>query len=153
VKRNHHRRSERRRTWGADDWASGTYRDPSGQRSPRITQDGGALTIDHDRTTTNLAGDLIAGTPRFGLMLGPALWSGMGFSAFVTDVYSQRIVGWRTAARMPTELPLEALEMALWVRERAGQQAGSGLVHHSDAGSQPRFKGVEATPASWNESR
>jgi hypothetical protein len=48
----------------ADDWASGTYRDPSGQRSPRITQDDGALTIDHARTATNLAGDLIAGTPR-----------------------------------------------------------------------------------------
>ena len=63
-------------------------------------------------------------------------WSGMGFTAFVTDVYSRRIVGWRTAARMPTELPLDALEMALWVRERAGQPAGKGLVHHSDAGSQ-----------------
>lgn len=63
-------------------------------------------------------------------------WAGTGFTAFVTDVYSRRIVGWRTAHRMPTELPLDALEMALWVRERAGQPAGKGLVHHSDAGSQ-----------------
>lgn len=58
-----------------------------------------------------------------------------GFTAFVSDVYSRRIVGWRTAERMPTELPLDALEMALWVRERAGE-AVDGLVHHSDAGSQ-----------------
>ena len=59
----------------------------------------------------------------------------MAFTAFVTDVYSRRIVGWRTANRMPTELPLDALEMALWVRSRAGQDV-DGVVHHSDAGSQ-----------------
>ena len=62
-------------------------------------------------------------------------WAGMGFTAFVTDVYSRRIVGWRTHHRMPTELPLDALEMALWVRERACQDV-TGVVHHSDAGSQ-----------------
>jgi len=59
----------------------------------------------------------------------------MGFTAFVCDVYSRRIVGWRTADRMPTELPLDALEMALWVRGRAGHSV-DGVVHHSDAGSQ-----------------
>lgn len=62
-------------------------------------------------------------------------WSGMCFTAFVTDVYSRRIVGWRTHDRMPTELPLDALEMALWVRDRAGADV-TGVVHHSDAGSQ-----------------
>jgi putative transposase len=40
-------------------------------------------------------------------------WSGMAFTAFVHDAFSRRIVGWRTAASMPTELPLDALEMAL----------------------------------------
>jgi putative transposase len=50
-----------------------------------------------------------------------ATWSGTVFTAFVSDVYSRRIVGWRCATRMPTELPLDALEMALWTRERAGQ--------------------------------
>ncbi|MDP9410856.1 MAG: IS3 family transposase, partial [Actinomycetota bacterium] len=35
-------------------------------------------------------------------------WSGMVFTAFVSDAYSRRIVGWRTAASMPTELPLDA---------------------------------------------
>lgn len=64
-----------------------------------------------------------------------ATWSGMAFTAFVTDVFSRRIVGWRTAPSMPTELPLDALEMALWTRARAGQDI-DGVVHHSDAGSQ-----------------
>jgi putative transposase len=66
-------------------------------------------------------------------------WAGMAFTAFVSDAYSRRIVGWRTAASMPTELPLDALEMALWVRERAGQAPQGrleGLIQHSDAGSQ-----------------
>jgi putative transposase len=67
-------------------------------------------------------------------------WSGTVFTAFVSDVYSRRIVGWRTAGSMPTELPLDALEMALWTRETAGhttQGRLDGLIHHSDAGSQP----------------
>ena len=71
-------------------------------------------------------------------------WSGMVFTAFVTDVFSRRIVGWRTAASMPTSLPLDALEMALWTRQRQGHTdpAGrlDGLIHHSDAGSQGGFK-------------
>src|SRR3954470_22721594 len=36
---------------------------------------------------------------------------------------------------MPTELPLDALEMALWTRQQADELV-DGLVHHSDAGSQ-----------------
>jgi putative transposase len=65
-------------------------------------------------------------------------WAGMAFTAFVSDVFSRRIVGWRTAAAMPTELPLDALEMALWIRARAGQPV-DGVIHHSDAGSQGGF--------------
>jgi putative transposase len=66
-------------------------------------------------------------------------WSGMVFTAFVSDAYSRRIVGWRCASRMPTELPLDALEMAMWTRQNAGHASGGrldGLIHHSDAGSQ-----------------
>ncbi len=67
-------------------------------------------------------------------------WSGTAFTAFVSDVFSRQIVGWRTAASMPTQLPLDALEMALWTRARAGhcddQGRLDGLIHHSDAGSQ-----------------
>ena len=64
-----------------------------------------------------------------------ATWTGMCFTAFVTDVFSRRIVGWRTHSSMPTALPLDALEMALWTRARNGEDV-DGLVHHSDAGSQ-----------------
>jgi putative transposase len=62
-------------------------------------------------------------------------WSGMVFTAFVTDVFSRRIVGWRTSANMLTGLPLDALEMALWTRGRAGQPTAQ-VIHHSDAGTQ-----------------
>ena len=55
-------------------------------------------------------------------------WSGTAFTAFVTDAFSRRIVGWRTASAMPTELPLDALEMALWTRACAGETV-EGLVH------------------------
>jgi putative transposase len=58
----------------------------------------------------------------------------------VIDVYSRRIVGWRCASSMPTELPLDALEMALYTRTRSGDDI-AGVVHHSDAGSQLGFKG------------
>ena len=54
---------------------------------------------------------------------------------FVIDVFSRMIVGWRAARSMKTDLPLDALEMALWNRGRAGQSVNE-LVHHSDAGSQ-----------------
>ena len=62
-------------------------------------------------------------------------WAGMAFTAFVTDVFARRIVGWRTMDRMPTQLPLDALEMALWVRDRAGHDV-TGVIQHSDAGVQ-----------------
>jgi putative transposase len=61
--------------------------------------------------------------------------AGHVFTAFVQDVFSRRIVGWATSAYHATELPLAALEMALWTRDRPGQDL-TGLVHHSDAGSE-----------------
>jgi putative transposase len=65
-----------------------------------------------------------------------ATWSGMAFTVFVSDVFSRRIVGWRTSSAMPTELPLDALEMALWTRDRNVEDI-TGAIHHSDAGSIP----------------
>jgi putative transposase len=64
-------------------------------------------------------------------------WSGMAFTAFVFDACSQKVVGWRTAAAMPTQLPLDALEMALWNRAQVGQDI-TGVIHHSDPVSPPR---------------
>jgi putative transposase len=63
-------------------------------------------------------------------------WTGMVYVAFVFDVFSRRIIGWRAAGRMTTPLVLDALEMALWTRHKAGVTTLTGLVHHTDAGSQ-----------------
>ena len=59
-------------------------------------------------------------------------WSGMVYTAFVVDVYSRRIVGWRTSTSMTTDLPLDALEMAIWARNDRIEN----VVHHSDRGTQ-----------------
>ena len=69
-----------------------------------------------------------------------ATWAGFVYVAFVLDAFSRRILGWKAATTMHTELVLDALEMAIWTRQRAGIVDLSGLVHHNDAGSQPRFK-------------
>ena len=63
------------------------------------------------------------------------VWTRAGFvyTAFVTDVFSRAIVGWRVSPSLHTELALDALEMALWHR-RADDL--DGLVHHSDRGVQ-----------------
>jgi putative transposase len=61
-----------------------------------------------------------------------ATWSGFAYVAFVTDVFSRRIVGWNVAATLKADiLPLQALDMAAWA---AGGDL-DGLTHHSDHGS------------------
>lgn len=60
-----------------------------------------------------------------------ATWSGFVYVAFVIDVFSRKIVGWRVLKTMQTELILDALEQALWARGKP-----KGVVHHSDRGSQ-----------------
>lgn len=59
--------------------------------------------------------------------------SGMAYVCFIVDAFSRRIVGWRVASNMRTEMVLDALEMAR--RSRGGRRL-VGLVTHSDAGSQ-----------------
>lgn len=61
-----------------------------------------------------------------------ATWNGFVYVAFVTDVFSRRIVGWRVSRSLRSDLALDALEMALWARGKSAD----GLVHHSDRGSQ-----------------
>ncbi len=65
-----------------------------------------------------------------------ATWSGTVYVAFVFDVFSRMIVGWRAATTMSTELVLDTLEHAVWTRRRDGVTDLTGLVHHTDAGSQ-----------------
>ena len=49
-----------------------------------------------------------------------ATWSGTVYVAFIFDVFSRRIVGWRAATRMTTDLVLDTLEHAIWTRQQAG---------------------------------
>lgn len=65
-----------------------------------------------------------------------ATWVGFVYVAFVLDAFSRRILGWKAATSMRTELVLDALEMAIWTREQAGVTDLTGLVAHTDAGSQ-----------------
>ena len=60
-----------------------------------------------------------------------ATWAGFVYVAFVTDVFSRRIVGWRVSKSLRSELALDALEQAVHVRRDA-----ENLIHHSDRGVQ-----------------
>jgi putative transposase len=63
-------------------------------------------------------------------------WTGMVYVAFVIDAFSRRIIGWRAARSMTTELVLDALEHAIFTRAAEGVTDLTGLVAHNDAGSQ-----------------
>ena len=60
-----------------------------------------------------------------------ATWSGFVYVAFVVDVFSRYIVGWRVLKSLHTDIVLDALEQALWARGKP-----TGVTHHSDRGSQ-----------------
>jgi putative transposase len=62
-------------------------------------------------------------------------WVGFVYVAFVMDLYSRRIVGWRVSSTLRCDLALDALEQAIWQRRQDGH-ALAGLVHHSDRGVQ-----------------
>lgn len=60
-----------------------------------------------------------------------ATWAGFVYVAFVTDVFSRRIVGWRVSRSLRSDLALDALEQA--IHARPGLE---NLIHHSDRGVQ-----------------
>jgi transposase InsO family protein len=60
-----------------------------------------------------------------------ATGEGWLYLAAVEDLHSRRIVGWSMSSRIDSRLVVDALEMAL-----AGRRPGTGLVAHSDRGSQ-----------------
>lgn len=60
-----------------------------------------------------------------------ATWRGFAYVAFVIDAFARRIVGWRAASSLRSDLALDALEQALYDRETDGD-----LIHHSDRGGQ-----------------
>jgi transposase InsO family protein len=60
-----------------------------------------------------------------------ATWAGFVYVAFVFDVFSRMIVGWRVSRSLRSDLALDALEQALYARPNNDR-----LVHHSDRGVQ-----------------
>jgi transposase InsO family protein len=60
-----------------------------------------------------------------------ATWAGFVYVAFIVDVFSRFIVGWRVSSSLRSDLALDALEQALHARP-----VDAGLVHHSDRGVQ-----------------
>jgi putative transposase len=59
-------------------------------------------------------------------------WDGWVYVAFVTDVYSRKIVGWKLSTHLRIDLALDALEMAVHQRK----PTPGTLIHHSDRGCQ-----------------
>jgi len=60
-----------------------------------------------------------------------ATWTGFAYVAFITDVFSRKIVGWRVSNSLRSDLALDALEQAVHARSDL-----ENLVHHSDRGVQ-----------------
>jgi transposase InsO family protein len=73
----------------------------------------------------------------------------MCYVAFIVDAFSRFIVGWQASVSLRTDLALDALEQAIWARNR---DTSGRLVHHSDRGV-PQVQGVVATPAWLPECR
>jgi putative transposase len=61
--------------------------------------------------------------------------SGWVYVAFVIDVFSRMVVGWQASKSLRSDLAIDALEMAIWNRQRNGHDL-TGLIHHSDRGVQ-----------------
>ena len=77
-------------------------------------------------------------------------WQGFCYVAFVIDVFSRMIVGWRVSTSLRADLALDALEMAICTRN--GEDL-THLVHHSDRGGQGVFNWPSVTPSAWPTSR
>ena len=61
-------------------------------------------------------------------------WAGWVYVGFVIDAYARRILGWRVATTMTTAMVLDALEQAIWTRQREGRDDFTALVAHTDHG-------------------
>lgn len=71
-------------------WVSGTYRDPSGRRSPRIEQDGGTIRIVESDNPLDGMTSFLTGIPQYNLAIGKerpfALTVETGASDFIADL-------------------------------------------------------------------
>ncbi|MBT0774331.1 IS3 family transposase, partial [Kineosporia sp. J2-2] len=104
--------------FGRKGWKNGgsTRQNPRGEPAPDL--------VNRDFTATTPNQLWVADATRI------PCGEGVFWLVAVRDVYSRRIVGWKTSDRCDTDLVLGAFEYAMWTR-----QASAGLIHHSDRGS------------------
>ena len=70
---------------------------------------------------------------------------GFVYVAFVIDAYNRRILGWRAARSMTTDLVLDAVQHAFFTRAQEGNASLQGLIAHSDYAEvcvKPRNRGM-----------
>jgi putative transposase len=96
-----------------------THSDPAASRAPDLVQ--------RDFTATRPNETWVADFTYC------STWSGVVYVAFITDVFSRRIVGWKASRSMSAALVVDALNMAAWIRRGVDL---AGVVCHSDAGGQ-----------------
>ena len=61
----------------------------------------------------------------------PERGEGWLYLAVILDLYSRRIIGWAVSNRMKRDLAIQALDMAVALR-----QPPEDCIHHTDRGSQ-----------------
>jgi transposase InsO family protein len=99
-------------------WTKTTVSDPKTQAVDLVKRAFGPGTVELDRIW---AGDITY----------IWTWEGWMYLATVIDLASRRVVGWSMADHMRSSLVCDALKMAIGAR-----RPGSGLIFHSDRGSQ-----------------
>jgi hypothetical protein len=73
--------------------------------------------------------------------------AGFVYVAFVVDVFSRRVLGWRVSSCRQTRLVLDAFGQALAVPHRHNARwTADGLVHHSDAACPIHLRGDHVLP-------
>ncbi len=66
--------------------------------------------------TTRMISPIVRRSEQVTCLTYVATWAGFVYVAFVVDVFSRRIVGWRVSQSLSTDLALDALEQALHAR-------------------------------------
>ena len=72
--------------------------------------------------------------------------TGWVYVAFVIDVFSRFVVGWQASRSLRSDLAIDALEMAVFNRRRAGADLCE-LIHHNDRGAGPAVSSARASLA------
>lgn len=73
-------------------------------------------------------------------------WAGWVYVAFVIDAYARRIIGWRTSTSMTAQLVLDAIEHAVWTRDREGRDVSGVSNITTTAATTPLWPTASGSP-------